>query len=489
MKNYLRTRHYPYFNEGDLKYMIDKNELTSQFRSFKYKTIDDLKSELNHLNLELPLVEDCSSLTKELLFEQILLPNRIAIQPMEGFDAKLDGTPGHLTMRRYERYARGGAALIWVEATAIVPEGKSNPRQLYLSEKNVNQFTQFVSTIRNRCNSTLKELGFKANCLIILQLNHSGRYSKKNGHPYPIKIYQNPALDKAMGISEREGKIITDEELEELEKIWVQKALLAKEAGFDGVDIKSCHGYLISELISSHSRLNSKYGGKSLENRTKFFFNIIKKLKKRLQIGDPFIITTRFGVYDELPYPNGFGISRDKKQKVPSIDLTEPIQVIKKLHELDIRLINISAGNPHYKPYLTRPFDTPIPGTDFPPEHPLYGVFRIIKLASLIKSQVPKDMVILGSGYSYLRHLAGYICAGLIKQNMVDICGFGRMALANPDFPKQLFMDGQIYPKKSCITCSKCSELMRLGSITGCVIRDELYKKIYKEIKSKNAAR
>ncbi|MHA1688807.1 MAG: oxidoreductase [Promethearchaeota archaeon] len=468
--------------------MIEKNMLAAQFRPFKYKTVEDLKRELKNLSLELPIEMDCSSLKEEIQINKFLLPHRLAIQPMEGFDAKEDGTPGDLTMRRYDRYAKGGAALIWVESTAVIPEGKSNARQLYLSEENIRQFNQFVSAIKEKSKFTLKKLGFKAKSLIILQLNHSGRYSKKNGYPYPIKSYQNPALDKVMGVSEKEGIILTDEALEELEDIWVQKALLAREAGFDGVDIKSCHGYLISELISSHSRLNSKYGGKSLENRTRFFFNIIKKLKKSLPNGDPFLIATRFGVYDELPYPDGFGISYEKDKNMPSVDLTEPIQVIKKLYELKIKLINISAGNPRYKPYLTRPFDTPIPGTNLPPEHPLYSIYRIIKLTSLIKSQVPKDMVILGSGYSYLRHLAGYICAGLVKKGMVDICGFGRMSLANPDFPKQIFLNGQIDPKKTCITCSKCSELMRMGSKTGCVIRDEVYKKIYKEIKSKKTS-
>ena len=57
--------------------------------------------------------------------------------------------------------------------------------------------------------------------------------------------------------------MISDNELKELEDIWVQKAILAKKIGFDGVDIKACHGYLINELFSSRLREDSEYGGNS----------------------------------------------------------------------------------------------------------------------------------------------------------------------------------------------------------------------------------
>jgi len=51
------------------------------------------------------------------------------------------------------------------------------------------------------------------------------------------------------------------------------------------------------------------------------------------------------------------------------------------------------------------------------------------------------------------------------------------MALANPNFPKQIFQDGIIDKKQSCISCSKCSEFMKLGKNVGCATRDPQYKK------------
>ena len=138
--------------------------------------------------------------------------------------------------------------------------------------------------------------------------------------------------------------------------------------------------------------------------------------------------------------------------------------------------ITISAGNPYFVPHITRPFDTPIKGKSLSPEHPLIGVERILSLASSIKQEMPKDMVIIGSGYSYLRQYAGHVAAGLVEKNKVDICGFGRMAFANPDFPRQILQDGGVNKKFTCISCSKCSQFMRDGKNTGCAIRDPEYK-------------
>lgn len=453
------------------------NPYQREFEPFTYKTLNDLEKKIIELGLDIPVYPRVEILQQRVHVHNLFVPNRLAIQPMEGFDAKSDGSPGKLTYRRYERYAKGGAGLIWFEATAINQDCRSNPHQLVLSEKNYEQFEKLVSFTRKISNKALKELGFVNKSILILQLNHSGRYSVREGKRYPIRAYYNPELEDVNDILKIEGTVITDNELKDLEDIWVEKAIMAKEVGFDGVDIKACHGYLIHELLSSRHREDSKYGGESLENRARLYLNIIKKLNKKLKTEKDFIITTRMSVYDGIPFPNGFGVRSIKDENFPaSIDLTEPLEVINKLYKKGIRLINISAGNPHYKPQITRPFDTPIKGGVLPAVHPLYDINRLLNLATLVKNHLPEDMVVVGSGYSYLRQFAGYIAAGMAHEKRVDICAFGRMALANPDFPKQIFQDGIIDKKQVCITCSKCSEFMKLGKNVGCATRDPKYK-------------
>jgi len=449
---------------------------SKEFKPFRYKNLEELKSELKRLNISLPLNSNTENLKDYILINGRKLANRLVIQPMEGFDANLNGSPSDLTFRRYKRYAKGGVGLIWFEATAISEDCRSNDHQLVLSEENLKDFKNLTTIIRDQCNHTLKSLGFKYKCCLIIQLNHSGRYSKQNGIKYPIRAYHNDELDRAISVKREDGVIISDDELKEIEETWIQKAILAKEAGFDGVDIKACHGYLISELLSARNRKDSDYGGNHLENRSKLLLDIVSQLQNKFRKDTDFIITSRVGVYDGMPYPTGFGVKRILDENFPaSIDLEEPVELINKLYGFDVKLLNITAGNPHYVGHITRPYDVPIKGGKLPEEHPLYSAYRLIYLTSVIKSLTPRDMIFIGSGYSYFRQFAGNIASGIIQKEMADICGFGRMTFANPEFAKQIFQNNAIEKAKSCIACSKCSQFMREGRSTGCAVRDPEY--------------
>lgn len=456
---------------------MSTKENKPDFKPFTYRTKDDLEKEIQRLNLKIPLNKKRDILKTPYKLNDLIFPNRLAIQPMEGFDATNKGSPTDLTKRRYFRYAEGGVGLIWFEATAINDKCRSNAHQLMLQEGNLNKFRNLVEETRSKCNRKLKSLGFSPECKLILQLNHSGRYSKHHGEKFPIRAVNNQELDKAMHVSSHQGKIVTDRELKEIEEMWIKKAHLAKEAGFDGVDIKACHGYLIGELLGARERKDSKFGGFDLMARAKLLIDIVKRLAEFHKDEQNFIITTRLGIYDGIPYPYGFGIEVVKDVNYPAPpDLSEPIKLIKTLHKYGVNLFNISTGNPHYKPFITRPYDTPVKRGEKPPEHPLYTLNRIYTLCSQIKKKIPSEICILGSSYSYFRQFAGFIVSGLISENIVDLCGLGRMAFANPSFAEQIFTEGIIDSKKTCITCSKCSQFMIEGKKTGCAIRDPKYQ-------------
>ncbi|MBQ4322821.1 MAG: flavin oxidoreductase/NADH oxidase, partial [Clostridia bacterium] len=221
-------------------------------------------------------------------------PNRIAIQPMEGCDATKEGEPDELTVRRYDRFAESGAGLVWAEAVAIVKEGRANPRQLYISEKTLDSLKRMNERIRE---ISLKKNGYAP--VIIMQATHSGRYSKPEGSPAPLIAYNNPIFEKDSPIDK--SRIITDDKLFELEEQYGKAAKMAEEAGFDGIDIKCCHRYLNSELLSAYMR-EGAFGG-SFENRTRLLRNGIKNATDAT--GKDFIVTTRMNVYDGFEYPYG----------------------------------------------------------------------------------------------------------------------------------------------------------------------------------------
>jgi 2,4-dienoyl-CoA reductase-like NADH-dependent reductase (Old Yellow Enzyme family) len=287
----------------------------------------------------------------------------------------------------------------------------------------------------------------------------------------------NPILDSQM--ANRKSQIVTDDYLDELQNAYVKAAQLAFEIGFDAVDIKACHGYLINELLASHTR-EGKYGG-SFEGRSRFLLEVIDKIHNEL--GDGLPVATRLSIYDAIPYPYGWAVL--KNSKFPAAggvkpDLTEPKKLIALLQQRGVKIINITAGDPHFNPHYGRPYNKPDAFGYPSPEHPLVGVSRLVRLAGEIQKEFP-NIVIVGTGYSWLRTLFPNVAAASKAKGLATVIGAGRMALAYPNFAKDIITKGRLNPNKVCIGCSACTQLMRSGRMTGCVVRDnKVYGPIYK---------
>ena len=433
---------------------------------FHYKNLNEIKAKADELQVHLPFAEDTHLLTEEVSFGNVILKNRLGIAPMEGADALPDGSPSEMTTRRYVREAQGAAGMIWFEAISIVPEGRSSAHQLMLTRENLEQYKKLTAAV--------KEAGIKANGFapyLVMQANHSGRYSNPQGKPAPLIAYRHPEYEKLRPADD--SCIVSDDYLKALEEKFGEAALLAKEAGFDAVDIKSCHGYLVTELCSAYHR-PGMYGG-SFENRTRLLRNGIAAAKAHEDAN--FLITARIGIYDGYAYPYGFGV---KEGVDATPDMEEPIRLIKQLYEeYQMPMVNLTMGNPYVTTHVTRPYDS---GKYIPEEHPLYGVARIIQGIGEVKKAVP-GMFISASGSTYLRQYADLFAAGAVEEGLCDNMLFGRMSFANPFFPKQILETGRMDEKKTCVACGKCGDLIRAGKPTGCVVREpEVYVKYLREI-------
>jgi len=430
---------------------------------FNYKSLDDVWDTAEKAGVHIPISEDLSILADPINISGMKAHNRIVIQPMEGCDGELDGTPGELTVRRYRRFASGRAGLIWFEAVSILPESRANPRQLMLTDKNLDAYKRLVELIKG---ISVKDNGFEP--IIILQATHSGRYSKPYGKPEPLIACHNPVYEQNAPLSD--DCIVSDAYLDTLPDHYAMAARLACAAGFDGVDIKACHRYLINELLSARTRDGSRYGG-GFDGRIKLFCDAIRAAQAEVSPG--MTVTTRLNVYDGIIYPYGFGVT-DESGLIP--ELSEPLALIKKLRDLGVGLINITAGNPYFNPHVNRPFDK---GPYESPEHPLEGLSRMYNCVKAVKNAYP-DMLCIASGMSYGRQYAAYVAAGLLTEGYADMAGFGREAFAYPGFSRDILSGNGMERNKCCIACGKCSELMRAGAVTGCAVRDGVYAEIYR---------
>lgn len=393
------------------------------------------------------------------------LPNRIVYQPMEGCDGTGDGTPGELTVRRYCRFAHGGPGLIWFEATAILPQARANPRQMMLAEGNRDAYKRLLSEMRE---ISVRENGYAP--LIICQLTHSGRYSKPNGYPEPLVAQHRPLFEGDRPLSE--DRILTDDDLAALPERYAHAARLAAEVGFDGVDIKACHGYLLSELLGAYGR-SGPFGGEAYENRTRLLLSAVEAV--RAAAPDSLLLASRFNAYDGFPYPHGFAAS--DRAGVP--DLREPERLAGDLVTRGVRILDVTMGNPYQNHEVNRP-------TAFADAVPPYeSILRMragaIAVANAARA-VAADALTVSSGSTFLGVTAPHVAAADIDAGAYELVGFGRQSFADPDSAQEILRNGCADPRRLCLTCGKCTALMRAGKTPGCVIYDkDIYGSLYRE--------
>ena len=438
--------------------------------TFSFRSLNEFIEHVSEKGLDIPVSRDLAPLFRPVKVGAFTTPNALAVQPMEGCDSAEDGSPGPLTLRRYERISGGGAGLLWFEACAVSPEGRANPRQLYITPDNLSGFKELVALCRKTAAQTFGE---NHRPLFILQLTHSGRYSRPAGPPAPVITHHSRILDPKHALPP-DYPLITDAELDRIQDKFLAAARLAAEAGFDGVDIKSCHRYLISELLASFTRENSRYGG-SFENRTRMIREIMERLKQETP---NLLACTRINAFDGIPRPYGWGTS---EQDSAQPDLSEPLSLFSRLKEAGLQILNITIGNPYSNPHIGRPYDQPPSDAEPAAEPPIVGVERFINVVRKIQQHLP-ELPVTGGGYSWLRELFPHVAAGILEKNWATFTGLGRLAFAYPDFAKDLMETGRLDPGKVCIACSKCTQIMRDNGRTGCVVRDtEVYGPIYKQ--------
>ena len=406
--------------------------------------------------------------------------NRFTILPMEGWDGTSDGRPSELTMRRWRHFGLSGAKFIWGgEAVAVRPDGRANPGQLVIAEHTVGD----LERLRNALVAAHREhVGPIDDLVIGLQLTHSGRYARPDAAgPRPRTAYRHPELDARLGIT-GDDACFSDAELDALVDDFIVAGARAAKAGFDFVDIKHCHGYLGHELLSAYDR-PGPYGG-PLGHRTRFLRRIAQGIRGAVpSMG----IAVRISAFDMVPFRQSaggegepavadaeyrwaFGLS-PAGGPAETADCDALLTLVR---ELGIRWVCLTAGSPYYNPHIQRPALFPPSDGYLPPEDPLVGVARQIRATATLKARHP-DLVIVGSGYSYLQEWLPHVAQHVVRTGMADSVGIGRMVLSYPEFPRDVLEGRPLKRTRLCRTFSDCTTGPRNGLVSGCFPLDPFY--------------
>lgn len=205
------------------------------------------------------------------------IKNRITMAPTVKFDYT-DGS-GMVTdklVEHYKKRAQGGFGLICVEATAVLPGGRFGENHMGIWDDN-----QIEGQKR------IVEACHEGGAMVIIQLNHVG-------------CSAHPSIGPAIGPSDMINKTpwgdfevhgMSRDELKLMQEAFLTAAVRAQKAGYDGVQLHGCHGYLINQFISvNNNKRTDEYGG-SPKNRARFGAEIIRDI--RSACGDDFIISVR----------------------------------------------------------------------------------------------------------------------------------------------------------------------------------------------------
>ena len=397
-----------------------------------------------------------SVLFEPLRIKNKTMPNRFFAQAMEANDGENGGMASDRTVSRYVELAKGNWGAVQIEATSVTETSLARINGLIINRKNLDSIKRLVDNFRKH----------NTESVLLLQITHSGERSG----PFSEKVTLTPG-DRSLlpdGSQNSGARYLSADEIEKIRDQFVAGALLAGEAGCDGIDFKMCHGYLGAEMLRPSNTRDDKWGG-SFENRTRFLREVIGGIKGGLRSGD-FIFGSRFSTYEGIR--GGCG-SAGPDEIVE--DITEMLEVVRVMDGLGMDFVNVSAGIPAQTGAITRPTE----------------ISKYLSLHQLRYARAVKDLVsrenrsikVIGSAYSTYKDRSTVVMEEMLTKNYVDACGFGRQIFADPLAPKKIATGEKV---NWCLLCSGCSKLMAAQMNDGCIVYNDYYKELNISYKAPN---
>lgn len=216
--------------------------------------------------------------------KNIVLKNRLIFPPIGTGIADLDGGVNQKLLDYYNEKSTGGyLSLIIVEHSFVSQQGKASEHQLSAAQDGmIDGLHQIAKVIQHN--------GVKA----ILQINHAG--AATNSNITGSKIVSPSALMR------RNSREITHElsesEIQNIVIDFANAARRAKEAGFDGVEIHSAHGYLLNQFYSPYFNQRRDHFGGSVYGRIKIHLDIIHEIRN--MVGSDYPLLLRLGSCDYI---------------------------------------------------------------------------------------------------------------------------------------------------------------------------------------------
>lgn len=315
------------------------------------------------------------NILKTFQLKQVTLKNRLIMSPMCMYSADNKGFVQQFHIIHYGTRAYGGVGTIFVEATAVLPEGRISENDLGLwDDAHMDGLTKIVEVIK------------EAGVVPAIQLGHAGRKAEVNGDifaPSPIaysKEYKTP-------------KMLTKKDIKQIVNAFKMASLRAIRCGFEIIEIHAAHGYLLNQFLSPlTNKRDDEYGCRSYEDRFRIIKEIIYEIKNQ---NDTVPLSIRFSATDYVAGGN-------------TIDDTIEFSV--KAKECGIDIIDVSSGAVSLEQKLD-----------------VYPGYQV-KFARAVREKVNIPTIAVGLITTLEQ------CEMILADGSADLVAMGRNLLRNPYF-------------------------------------------------------
>lgn len=347
-----------------------------------------------------------------------ILKNRIIKSPQSTYFWNEDQTVSEKILNHYEAIAKGGASMIVIAALQLFPcQFGRREGALYADSQ--------IPGMKNLTNAIHKH-----NCLAIAQLIHDGASDAEN--PRCSTAFTEEELpcppefcSPCTGVSL--------EEIAEMKKAFVNGAIRAQKAGFDGVEVHSANAYfLVSFLSRIWNKRTDEYGCQNMENRTRLQREIIREIRK--QCGEDFIVGFRM---------NGIEFGHER-----ALTIEEGVEAAKLIDKEQVDYISVTGYGFGKNPmqYVADYWPYPEADNNMKQYLPLFDKGLLIPAAAAIKKAVQKPVFAGG-------RLDAESGEKILEENLVDAILFGRPLWADPDLPNKILS----HQNETIIRCMRCA--------------------------------
>ena len=321
-------------------------------------------------------------LGSQLEMKNMTLRNRIVMPPMCMYCVeKKDGIATDWHVAHYASRAIGGAGLIIVEATAILPEGRISDGDLGLwNDEQIEPLRRIVDAVHAQ------------GCKIVLQINHAGRKAEDAPTAYSSSAIPISYMPGNGGPEVTvEPVAMTTEQAKQTVQAFADTARRAIQAGFDSVEVHAAHGYLIHQFHSPGLDQRNDEFGKDL---SLFGCEVIRAVKKVIPSDAPLFV--RMSAVEFMN--DGY-------------DLSHSLALAEKYRKAGADVFDISAGG------------EAAPGKNKPGNYPGY----MLPYAQEFKKAFPQTPVI-AVGMLNEPAIADYV----VSSGLADLAAVGRGMLNDP---------------------------------------------------------